>query len=152
MNGDLRRYLISHHIDDEYYRCSNIRFGKRNIYVCTRCSGWYISFILFWIVYLLGIRILIDIFEGFWIFWIITPAPAIIDWGLYRFGLWKGTASSRFFTGLLIGIAFATVLYNILIEPLQLILILVIGCYVSTVIIILFLTGIDKVPCYESVS
>jgi len=40
------------------------------------------------------------------------PIPAIIDWGLHRFKIYDGSNLSRIFTGFLIGLTFATLLYT----------------------------------------
>ena len=114
MFEEIRKCLLSHHEPKDYNRCFLIKFGDKKYYICSRCSGWYISFILFWIILLIGIDFILSYKT---IILYLFPIPAIVDWSLHRFRIYDGNNFSRILTGFLIGLTFATLLYTFIKNP-----------------------------------
>lgn len=83
--------------------------------VCTRCFGVYFGLLLGFVIYPLWRSIdNIEPFPRFWLF--LALVPAAIDWSLGIFGIWGNTGWSRFFTGLILGVACATFIVPALVE------------------------------------
>ena len=114
MSGEIRDYLLSHHKSKDYDRCFLFRFRGKKVFICSRCCGWYSSFLLFWVLLFLGVKIFLvnNLFALYFL-----PMPAIIDWGIHRFRIYHGTNLSRLFTGFLLGFAFANLAYIFLQNP-----------------------------------
>ncbi len=131
------KYLLSHHLPKEYNRCFLIKFRNRKIRICSRCSGWYISFLLFWFLLLMGSDFLLN-YKNIILY--LFPIPAIIDWSLHRFKIHEGNNFSRIITGFLIGLTFATLLYSFIINPLDINFWIVSILYASMSILIFKIT------------
>ena len=114
MFEEIRKYLLSHHEPKDYNRCFLIKIGDKEYYICSRCSGWYISFILFWIILFMGIDLILNYKT---IILYLFPIPAIVDWSLHRFNVCDGNNFFRILTGFLIGLTFATLLYTFIKNP-----------------------------------
>lgn len=114
MLKEIRNYILSHHEPKDYNRCFFITLHEKRTYICSRCAGWYTSFLLFWILSFLRVEFFLN--YSFIILYFF-PMPAIIDWSLHRFKIYEGTNLTRIFSGFLIGLTFATLLYTFLKNP-----------------------------------
>lgn len=110
------KYLLSHHLPKEYNRCIILKFHNKKIRICSRCSGWYISFLLFWVLFFSGLNFFLNYKI---IILYLFPIPAIIDWSLHRFKIYQGINLLRIITGFLIGLTFALLWYSFIINPLD---------------------------------
>ena len=109
-------YALSHHQPRDYGRCFSITVGGKERHLCSRCLGWYSSFAIFWIVLPFGVNFFLD--HGLLVLYLF-PMPAVVDWGLHRFGIYEGTNLTRVFTGFLLGFTFADLSYVLLKNPLD---------------------------------
>ena len=110
------KYVLSHHLPKDYNRCLAIKFHDKTVRICSRCFGWYTSFVIFWIM----LFIEFDFFLSYeTIILYLFPLPAIADWSLHRFGIYDGTNLSRVITGFMIGLTFASLLYVFVKNPLD---------------------------------
>ncbi|MCD6547244.1 MAG: DUF2085 domain-containing protein [Nanoarchaeota archaeon] len=95
-------FILSHHNPDEYYRCYLIKLFGKSIHVCARCLGVYsfaiLSFVFYFLVNLSSSLNLVILY--------LFPIPAFVDWGLYRFKIWKGINPIRTLTGAFLGITY----------------------------------------------
>jgi len=137
MFKEIQKYLLSHHEPKDYNRCLLIKFGGKEYYICSRCSGWYSSFILFWIFLLIGIDFILSYKI---IILYLFPIPALIDWSLHRFRICNGNNLSRILTGFLIGLTFATLLYTFIKNPFDINFWIVSIIYTFIVVIIFKIT------------
>jgi len=126
-------YILSHHDQEDYNRCFSVKVLGKRCYLCARCSGWYLSFLLFWFLFLLNIDFLIKYSLVILYFF---PVPALIDWGLHKLGVWEGKNSTRFASGFLIGFTFAQLTYIFFKNPLNFHFWVVTLTFVSTVAVI----------------
>jgi len=98
---------LTHHpismMDHTFY----IKFGKKYIYFCSRCSGVIIGAMVAVVIVDLTELILNVILppEFALLSCIVLPIPGLIDWGTQRLLLRKSTTESRLFTGFIIGSA-----------------------------------------------
>ena len=95
--------LIAHHEPAQFHKTLRFRIFNTYIRLCTRCTGIYLGIITTILSFLLAINIphilqLIIIFA--------FPIPAIIDWGLDKHNLWKGSNTTRFVSGFMLGICY----------------------------------------------
>lgn len=108
MSQKILDYILSHHEPKDYGRCFSITISRKKYHFCSRCVGWYSSFLIFWFTLFLGINFLPNYeFVVLYLF----PIPAIVDWSLHKFEIYDGTNFSRILTGFLIGFTFANLLY-----------------------------------------
>jgi len=94
--------FICHQIPARSFHIDGEQFG-----VCSRCFGVYFGLLLGFAVYPLWRRI--DETESIpriWLF--LSLVPIAVDWSLTVFGIWENTFTSRFVTGLILGVACAT--------------------------------------------
>jgi len=98
--------LIAHHEPDQFNKTLKFTLCNKNIRLCTRCTGIYsgiitsILYLLFSLYSLTNPEILISgIIYAF-------PIPAMLDWGLEKYGIYKGNNATRFVTGFLLGICY----------------------------------------------
>ncbi len=83
--------------------------------VCSRCFGVYLGLLIGFLIYPLWREIdEIEPLPRFWLF--LSLVPIGVDWSLGVFGLWENTFTSRFITGLILGIACATFMMPALVE------------------------------------
>jgi len=134
MTKKIRKYLLSHHLPKDYDRCFLIKIKNKNYRICARCSGWYLSFLMFWILLLFNVNFLLN--YKFIILYFF-PIPAILDWILHQFRIFKGTNVLRFLTGILIGLTFAMLLYTFIKNPFDIHFWFVSIIYVTLVSIVL---------------
>jgi uncharacterized membrane protein len=102
--------FICHQMPDRSFHIEGEKFG-----VCSRCFGVYFGLLLGFFIYPLLRRIdEIEPIPRIWLF--LSLVPAGIDWSLGVFGLWENTFTSRFLTGLILGVACATFIVPAIVE------------------------------------
>lgn len=108
--------VLAHHPWSQRERCVGIPVGKdRRVSVCARCLGLYPT--LFAVLTLqlaveLPPRGILD-----WAIVMMGVVPLMLDWGLSRLQIWKGTNTSRAVTGVIGGIAMARSFYLYFRDP-----------------------------------
>lgn len=95
--------LIAHHEPAQFHQTLVFRIFNTSVRLCTRCTGIYLGIITTILLFLLAVNIphilqLIIIFA--------FPMPAMIDWGLDKYNLWKGSNTTRFVSGFMLGICY----------------------------------------------
>ena len=94
--------FICHQIPGRSFHIEGEQFG-----VCSRCFGIYFGLLLGYVIYPLWRKIdEIEPIPRIWLF--LSLVPIGVDWSLTVFGIWENTFTSRFITGLLLGVACAT--------------------------------------------
>lgn len=102
--------FICHQMDDRSFHILGHKFG-----VCSRCFGVYFGLLAGFVVYpFLRPVDVIEPFPRFWLFGAMIPIG--IDWSLTIFGIWENTFTSRFVTGLILGVACAVFIVPALVE------------------------------------
>lgn len=91
--GPLPAVLLSHHTNEEHYRCLLVPTGGRPLRLCARCTGITLGAVVSaaWLL-----------FVGELPTWL--ALLGCVDWLLYRFGLWKGLNAVRLASGMLLGL------------------------------------------------
>lgn len=101
---------ICHQISERSFHIDGEQFG-----VCSRCFGVYFGLLAGFATYPLWRRIdEIEPLPRFWLF--LSMIPIGIDWSLTIFGIWENTHSSRFTTGLILGVACSTFIVPAIVE------------------------------------
>jgi uncharacterized membrane protein len=95
--------LIAHHEPEQFYKTIKVSFFNKHIRVCTRCTGIY-SGIITTILYLLYSVSTPEILISGIIY--TFPIPAMLDWGLGKYGIYKGNNATRFASGFMLGICY----------------------------------------------
>lgn len=95
--------LIAHHEPDQFYKTIKFSLFNKNIRFCTRCTGIYFGIILT-VLYLFFSLTTPEIF-AFGIMYAF-PIPAMLDWGLEKYSIWKGNNATRFVSGFMLGICY----------------------------------------------
>ena len=94
--------FICHQISGRSFHIEGEQFG-----VCSRCFGVYFGLLLGYVGYPLWRTIdEIEPIPRIWLFLALIPIG--VDWSLTILGIWENTFTSRFITGLILGIACAT--------------------------------------------
>ncbi len=102
--------VICHQMPDRSFHILEHKFG-----VCSRCFGVYFGILAGFVIYpLLRPVDVIEPFPRFWLFGAMVPIG--IDWSLTIFGIWENTFTTRFVTGLILGIACAVFIVPALVE------------------------------------
>jgi len=102
--------LICHQIPARSFHVEGEQFG-----VCSRCFGVYFGLLFGFLIYPLWRRIdETEPISRIWLF--LSLVPIGIDWSLGVFGIWENTFTSRFLTGLLLGVACATFIVPAIVE------------------------------------
>ncbi len=102
--------FICHQMPDRSFYLLEHKFG-----VCSRCFGVYFGLLAGFVAYPLIRPVdVIEPFPRFWLFGAMIPIG--IDWSLTIFGIWSNTFSSRFLTGLILGVACAVFIVPALVE------------------------------------
>jgi len=102
--------LICHQIPARSFHVEGEQFG-----VCSRCFGVYFGLLFGFLIYPLWRRIdETEPISRIWLF--LSLVPIGIDWALGVFGIWENTFTSRFLTGLLLGVACATFIVPAIVE------------------------------------
>lgn len=131
--------LLSHHPPEKLHRTIRVGFGGRNVYLCARCTGRYLSLIGVFVAYFLGLRF------PLWLYLplvSILPMPAAVDWLTQSGKLRESRNSLRLGTGLLLGIMEALILLLAINGILGAFLaaIAIIGVYVFSIVVIVLKT------------
>lgn len=135
--GEDRFYaLIAHHEPDQFYKTIEISFFNKNIRLCTRCTGIYFGIILTLLYFLLSFTIP-NIIELIVIY--AFPIPAILDWSLEKYNLWKGNNATRFVSGFILGICYVFIWLRFIQNPLDTIVWTVAIVYSTLVALILYM-------------
>ncbi|MBK9214007.1 MAG: DUF2085 domain-containing protein [Chloracidobacterium sp.] len=93
----------------------SVHIAGEQFAVCSRCFGVYFGILLGFVIYPLWRRIdEIEPLPKVWLFLALIPIG--IDWSLTFFGIWENTQASRFFTGLILGVACATFIVPAIVE------------------------------------
>ncbi|HEY2865659.1 MAG TPA: DUF2085 domain-containing protein [Pyrinomonadaceae bacterium] len=93
---------ICHQIPSRSFHIEGEQFG-----VCSRCFGVYFGLLFGYVIYPLWRRIEeVEPISRIWLF--LSLIPIGVDWSLGVFGIWDNTFSSRFITGMILGVACAT--------------------------------------------
>lgn len=95
--------LIAHHEPEQFYKTIKFSLFNKNIRLCTRCTGIYIG-IITTILYLLFSLSTLEILMSGIIY--TFPIPAMLDWGLEKYGIYKGNNATRFVSGFMLGICY----------------------------------------------
>lgn len=83
--------------------------------VCARCFGVYFGLLAGLLIYPAWRRIdEIEPLPRIWLF--LSLVPIGIDWSLTALGIWENTHFSRFFTGMVLGVACATYIVPAVVE------------------------------------
>jgi uncharacterized membrane protein len=83
--------------------------------VCSRCFGVYLGLLVGFLIYPFWRTVdEIEPLPRFWLF--LSLIPIGVDWSLGVFGIWENTFTSRFITGLILGLACATFMMPALVE------------------------------------
>lgn len=96
--AETRRYLLSHHLPSERYRCYAPAVFGRRVHVCARCSGIHPGIAAGLLAGLTGSTA----FTGLLLV-AVLPLPALIDWTLTTFTDRRGYNVVRTATGALLG-------------------------------------------------
>lgn len=93
---------ICHQIPGRSFHVEGEQFG-----VCSRCFGVYFGLLFGYVIYPLWRRVdEIEPISRIWLF--LSLIPIGVDWSLTVFGIWENTFTSRFITGMILGVACAT--------------------------------------------
>lgn len=95
--------LIAHHEPEQFYKTIKFSLFNKNIRLCTRCTGIYLG-IITTILYLLFSLSTPEILMSGIIY--TFPIPAMLDWGLEKYGIYKGNNATRFVSGFMLGICY----------------------------------------------
>lgn len=95
--------LIAHHEPAQYHKTLRFQIFNTYIRLCTRCTGIYLGIIATILLFMLAVKIP-NTFQLLIIF--AFPIPAMIDWGLDKYNLWKGSNTTRFVSGFMLGICY----------------------------------------------
>jgi uncharacterized membrane protein len=93
---------ICHQIPSRSFHIEGEQFG-----VCSRCFGVYFGLLFGYVIYPLWRRVdEIEPITRIWLF--LSLVPIGTDWSLTVLNIWDNTFTSRFVTGMILGIACAT--------------------------------------------
>ncbi len=135
--GEDRVYaLIAHHEPDQFHKTIGFHVSNKDIRLCARCTGVYFGIITTLLSFLLSITTP-HIFQLVIIF--TFPIPAIIDWGLDKYSLWGGSNTTRFVSGLMLGICYIFLWVRFIQNPLDIVVWSVAIVYVTIVGLILYM-------------
>lgn len=93
----------------------SLHIDSHPLAVCSRCFGVYFGLFAGLLTYPLWRKIdEVEPLPRIWLF--LSLVPISIDWSLTVFGVWENTHVSRFFTGLILGIACAVYIVPAFVE------------------------------------
>jgi uncharacterized membrane protein len=102
--------LMCHQMPERSFHIEGEKFG-----VCSRCFGVYFGLFFGFVIYPLWRRIEeTEPISRIWLF--LSLVPIGIDWFLGVSGIWENTYTSRFVTGLILGVACATFIVPAIVE------------------------------------
>ncbi len=101
--SEASKYVLSHHLPEDYYKCYSLRFKNKRIYFCSRCLGVYIGICLGLTIFLLGLGGRIDYY------FLVTSLPlfALFDWTLTNKRIYRSNNLIRSTSGICLGIAYS---------------------------------------------
>ncbi len=97
------RYILSHHTEEELYRCYALKLRTKEIHLCSRCLGIYAGIICGFLLHTFTLVSPVHYLPFIMIF----PLFALLDWSLSAFAGWRGHNLLRTLSGLALGIAYA---------------------------------------------
>ncbi len=98
--SETSKYLLSHHLPNDYDKCISIYVGGKIIHLCSRCSGVYIGISTGFLANLF------HIFEPNMLIILIFPMFALIDWFVTAFNMHKSNNTIRIASGFFLGLAY----------------------------------------------
>lgn len=101
-------FMLAHHFRGQLHHCYQIWLGDKALWICSRCLGLYPVLAVVLIIQLF-FPVQAGWYDILWLF--LAPLPALVDWGLSRIGLWRGSNLSRTLTGALMGVSLARTVY-----------------------------------------
>jgi uncharacterized membrane protein len=109
--------FLSHHHESRLDRCFHLRCWRARVAICARCLGVYPT---------LAGMLLLQAGLGWgrtgkldWLLPIMGIFPALLDWGIGWQGKIRGRNSTRFITGVLLGLALGRSVWLYFIDPLE---------------------------------
>lgn len=107
--AETRRYLFSHHVPEERYRCyAPVVFGRR-VHLCARCSGVYPGIVAGLLAPLVAPAPFTTLLVA-----AVLPLPALVDWALTSLTGRRGYNAVRTATGALLGYGYGLGLRHLL--------------------------------------
>lgn len=134
--------LVAHHSPAEYNRTWVLNFGKKSIRLCTRCSGAYLGILASIISLVIGGSTLNWLRSEPLLF--LLPFPAVLDWSLHKFRIWRGNNTIRFISGALMGMAYAFYWVRFISNPFDFAILASALAYLLAVGFVLYLTGFEN--------
>lgn len=122
-------YVLSHHQREQYHKC----FFIIGIPVCSRCAGIYTGILFGFLIYFLNFVSLPYLLMIF-----LFPSFALLDWTVTAFKFHNGNNHTRFFSGILLGTAYAFGL-SLLFTGMQTVIVLFIGLIYGSIAILLII-------------
>jgi uncharacterized membrane protein len=96
--------LTAHHPPDQLHRTFHVRVGQRSLYLCTRCLGQWLGFLLSiaWALVLMNGESspVVDL-----LILALLPLPVALDWSTQTLGYRESSNLVRIITGFLYGVA-----------------------------------------------
>lgn len=107
------RFVLSHHVPAEFYRCySPVVFGRR-VHICARCAGVYPG-IGAGVLATLGGPEVTPATVAFLV--ALLPVPSLVDWSVTTFSSRRGYNPVRTVTGFLLGCGYGLAIAHLLFE------------------------------------
>ncbi|MFB6284234.1 MAG: DUF2085 domain-containing protein [Halobacteria archaeon] len=96
------RYVLSHHLPDQYHKCYSIRILGKRLHICARCTGVYIG-----ILSAAFVSFFTQLIQANpYLFVVVFPVFALMDWSLTSFTGWRGRNLIRTVTGIFLGFGY----------------------------------------------
>ncbi|HIH45429.1 MAG TPA: DUF2085 domain-containing protein [Candidatus Methanoperedenaceae archaeon] len=133
--------LLAHHEPERFDRTILVRFSGMSIRLCARCTGIYLGILSTVVLFLFGLRLPQTaevVVAAFF------PLPAMLDWSLDRYGIWKGANSSRLISGLMVGVSYVTLWARLFRDPLDAVVWSTAIFYVALAVLVLATAGTEK--------
>ena len=105
-------YWLSHHRPERYPRTFGLRWGKRRIHLCARCTGTVLGLAAFALVAGVFLRPVLGILweDPVQLLFAAAPVLAVWDWGTQSLGRRESTNALRAASGVLLGLSYGDVL------------------------------------------
>jgi uncharacterized membrane protein len=126
-------FLLAHHWPDQLDRCYQTWIGRRPVWFCARCCGVYPALFL-----VLAVQLFVTISRGWWdwLWLLLLPLPALLDWALGRLGIRAGTNRGRTFWGMFLGASLGRMVYLNMIDPANRLVLIQIASLVGVVLLV----------------
>lgn len=133
--------LLAHHEPERFDRTILIRFSGKSIRLCTRCTGIYFGILVTVILLLSGFHLpqTAEVVVA-----AVFPLPAMSDWSLDRYGIWKGTNSIRFISGFMMGASYAALWARLFRDPFDVVVWSTAAVYIAIAGLVLATAGKGK--------